>query len=212
MTLRGFSRAVSDKANQFRLRLRVRRPFAIITNNCWGSAAYRDIGMPYSTPFIGTLVPPECYLRLISDLPAHLDLPLRFIPASRYGWPTTYPIAELGDSEIHFMHYSSPAEAESKWRRRLDRMPRDPAAWRFKFCDHHVSLDPEEGAPLLEAFDRLPLAHKVCFLGRHQPALKCGVILRECLPAGRVPDGHAAYRPSLRYFDAAGWLNGHRAQ
>ncbi|MDD5198279.1 MAG: DUF1919 domain-containing protein [Terrimicrobiaceae bacterium] len=200
--------AISDRANRFRLRARVRRPFAILTNNCWGSALYRDLDIPYNTPFVGTLVPPECYLRLLADVRGHLDQPLRFIETSRYGWPIRYPLALLGDSEIHFKHYRDRAEAAEKWTRRLDRMPRDPAAWRVKFCDHHLSLDPVEAGAMLHAFDRTPFEHKLCLLGRREPALACGVVLRECLPAGRVPDGHAAYRPSLRYFNASAWLNG----
>ncbi len=200
--------ALSDHANRLRLRFRVREPFAILTNNCWGSALYRDLDIPYNTPFVGTLVPPECYLRLLADVPGYLAQPLRFIEASRYGWPIKYPLALLGDAEVHFMHYRDAAEASEKWARRLERFPRDPAAWRVKFCDHHLSLVPEEAAALLHAFDALPYPHKVTFLARRSPALASGVVLRECLPAGRVPDGHAAYRPSLRYFDAAAWLNG----
>ncbi len=199
---------ISDQVNRIRLRARVRGPFAILTNNCWGSTLYRDLDIPYNMPFVGTLIPPECYLRLLADVRGHLDQPLRFIETSRYEWDIRYPLALLGDCEIHFMHYRDRSEAAEKWTRRLSRMPRDPAAWRIKFCDHHLSLDTGEAAAMLRAFDQMPFPRKICLLGRRDPSLACGVILRECLSAGRVPDGHAAYRPSLRYFDAPAWLNG----
>ncbi len=200
-------RALSDHWHRFDLRRRARPGFALISNNCWGSGFYQDLGLAYNTPFIGTLVPPQCYLRLLADLPGHLAHPLRFIPRTRYPWDHRYPVATLGDVEIHFMHYADAATAEAAWTRRLARFPHDPAAWRVKFCDHHVALDPAHAAPLLQAFDALPFPRKICLLGRKIPALTCGVLLRESLPAGRVPDGHAAYRPSLRSFDAPAWLN-----
>jgi len=211
MRPRAIFHAITDHANRLLLRVRVREPFAILTNNCWGSALYRDLDIPYNTPFVGTLVPPECYLRFVADVPGYLAQPLRFVPTSRYGWPLKYPLALLGDAEIHFMHYRDAAEATDKWTRRLERFPRDPATWRVKFCDHHVSLVPEEATAMLRAFDATPFPHKITLLGRENPDLASGVVLRECLAAGRVPDGHAAYRPSMRYFNAAAWLNGEAA-
>jgi uncharacterized protein (DUF1919 family) len=210
MTPAAIFRAFSDHGNRLRLRFSVREPFAILTNNCWGSALYRDLDISYNTPFVGTLVPPECYLRFLGDVPGYLAQPLRFIETSRYGWPIKYPLALLGDAEVHFMHFPTREEAAGKWARRLERMPRDPATWRVKFCDHHLSLDPAEATAMLRAFDALPFAHKITLLGRENPGLASGIVLRECLAAGRVPDGHAAYRPSLRYFNAAAWLNGDR--
>jgi uncharacterized protein (DUF1919 family) len=208
MRPRAILHALSDHANRLLLRARVRKPFTILTNNCWGAVFYRDLGIPYNTPFVGTLVPPECYLRFLGDVRGYLGQPLRFIETSRYGWKIKYPLALLGDAEIHFMHYKDRAEAIDKWTRRLERMPRDPAVWRVKFCDHHLSLVQAEADEALHAFDRMQFPKKICLLGRRQPHLDCGVVLRECLQAGRVPDGHAAYRPSLRYFDAPAWLNG----
>jgi uncharacterized protein (DUF1919 family) len=105
------------------------------------------------------------------------------------------------------MHYSDETEAREKWTRRRERLPTDAAQWRLKFCDHHVDPGPDADA-LLEAFDRHPHPHKICFLGRPKPELRSAIPLREYFPSGRVPDGHALYRPSLRYFHASAWLNG----
>lgn len=203
-----FANALRDHATKLALRLGARGDFAIVSNNCWGAGFYSDLGRAYNTPFVGTLVPPECYLRLLAGWPDTLFQPLRFIPKSRYtSWEIRCPVALLGDSEIHFMHYKSDQEAAEKWSRRLARFPRNPDAWRFKFCDHHVGASPHATA-LLEEFDALPFSKKICFLGREEPALKCGVVLRDYLPEGRVMDGHALYRVSLRHFHAVEWLAG----
>ena len=199
---------VRDRANRLLLRLGAPRDFAIVSNNCWGAGFYSDLGRAYNTPFVGTMIPPRCYLDLLAGFPECLDQPLRFIPKSRYtSWEIRCPVAELGGSEIHFMHYKSEAEAREKWTRRLERFPRGSAAWRFKFCDHHVGPEPEAGE-LLARFVALPLTHKVCFLGRREPASDCGIVIPECLPEGRVMDGHALYRVSLRHFNAPAWLAG----
>jgi uncharacterized protein (DUF1919 family) len=208
MQLANLPFAALDRANQLLLKLRAPADFAIVSNNCWGAGFYRDLGRPYNTPFVGTMVPPACYLRLLAGFPEALDQPLRFIPKSRYtSWEIRCPVAELGDSEIHFMHYASAAEAADKWQRRLDRFPRNAGAWRFKFCDHHVGPSPE-AEEYLDSFDALPLTNKVCFLGRNKPALNCGIVLPNRLAEGRVMDGHALYRPSLRHFNALAWLKG----
>lgn len=208
MRLSQISPAACDRANRLLLRFGAPRDFAIVSNNCWGAGFYRDLGREYNTPFVGTMIPPACYLKLLAGFPESLEQPLRFIPKSRYtSWEIRCPVAELGDSEIHFMHYATATEAGEKWRRRLGRFPRDPAAWRFKFCDHHVGPSPRAGE-FLTAFDALPLTHKVCFLGRAEPVLACGIVLPECRAEGRVMDGHALYRPSLRRFNALPWLSG----
>jgi len=205
MTAAKIPHAIRDRANRLLLRLGAPKEFAIVSNNCWGAGFYSDLGRAYNTPFVGTMIPPECYLELLAGFPGSLRQPLRFIPKSRYTtWEIRCPVAMLGDSEIHFMHYQAEAEAREKWTRRLERFPADPAAWRFKFCDHHIGPAEE----LLPRFEELPLANKVCFLGRKSPGLACGIVLPECLPQGRVMDGHALYRASLRHFNAPGWLAG----
>ncbi len=140
---------------------------------------------------------------MISDLPGYLAQPLRFIPKSRYSFPTRWPIAELGDIEVHFMHYADETEAREKWSRRRERLPTDSAQWRLKFCDHHVEPGPG-GRCATGRVRPHPHPHKVCFLARHKPEFKSAIPLREYFPSGRVPDGHALYRPSLRYISRRG--------
>lgn len=207
MRLQELPHAACDRANLLLLRAGAPREFAIVSNNCWGAGFYRDLGRPYNTPFIGTMVPPECYLALLAGFPESLHQPLRFLPKSRYtSWAVRCPVAALGESEIHFMHYHSEAEAREKWTRRLERFPREPALWRFKFCDHHLGPAPG-GDDLLARFGASPRAHQVCFLGRAHP-VRGGIVLPECRRHGRVMDGHALYRASLRRFNAPAWLAG----
>ena len=72
----------------------------------------------------------------------------------------------------------------------------------FKFCDR-------DGCTLeqLKAFDKAPVAHKVCFVSRPMPNLQTVVRIPD-ITTGEMPDGLTLSYISPRYFDAAGWING----
>lgn len=98
--------------------------FTIISDDCWGGEVYRELNLPYMTPFIGCFINPEDYLHLLQNIEHHLCLPLRFIDSTKK-LPNTellFPVALLGDIEINFMHYKTPLEAKEKWERRLKRI------------------------------------------------------------------------------------------
>ena len=192
------------------LRARLRgRAFSIVTNNCWGADVYPAAGSPYQTPFVGLFIRPECYLRLLGD-PAGLGRrALRFTGSSRYddvnrlrgGMSAPYPIGVLGgDVEILFMHYRTEAEAREKWTRRLSRMSGGTCF--VKFCD----TDGPSPAQM-EAFDGLPLTHKVCFVGAPRPTVHCACHLPGFERTGRVHNVQLT-RHYRRSFDVADWLRG----
>jgi uncharacterized protein (DUF1919 family) len=190
----------------------VNQPFTIISDNCWGSRAYTERGMPYLTPFVGLFLLPASYLALLHDFPSVMRSPLELTNQTRDEvqsiWREKernfYPIGRLGrEIEIHFLHYSSPEEAAEKWRRRTARMLWDESRQFVKFCDH-ARPSPEQ----LRDFDRLPFRNKVCFRSSRSPLLDCGVYLPGYENEGRVPDGWQLYPICLGRFDMSAWLNG----
>jgi len=186
-------------------------PFTIVSNNCWGAHIYRELRLPYCTPFVGLFIPPPCYLELLKDFDALIEAGLSFVPLSRYqsvndfraSRNLDYPIALLaGEVEVHFMHYKSREECLSKWQRRVERMVRPSDRCFFKFCDHDGATSDE-----LRAFDSLPLRRKVCFVGNSEVPLSCGVVIPSC-PGGRVRDGGELAGVSPRYFNSLRWIAG----
>lgn len=186
-------------------------PFTIVSNNCWGAHIYRELRLPYSTPFVGLFVPPGCYLELLRNFDSLIRGDLSFIRASKYQRVNEfrasrcldYPIALLADRvEIHFMHYKSREECLSKWRRRVARIVEPSSKCLFKFCDHDGATIDE-----LRAFDELPMSRKVCFVGSPHLALSCGTFVPSC-PDGRVPDGGELASVSARHFNALRWIAG----
>ena len=198
--LRNVGRRLHRVTRQMVFRYRQREPFTLIACNCWGAEAYRELGRPYLTPFVGLFVPPESFVRFCARVEHYMAQPLRFIEP---GSGIAYPVAYLDDVEIHFVHYVGPAEAAEKWERRKKRMLPDPARRLFMFCDRD-GCTPEH----IARFDMLPLAHKVCFTAKpyaYYPSVAC---VWDYIGQSCVADGPKLYQATRRRFDLAGWLNG----
>ena len=187
-------------------------PFAIVSNNCWGAHVYQQLGLPYSTPFVGLFLRPACYTTLLGDFDRIVRGELKFVDESRYpdinakrAAGTKHPIAILADAvEVNFLHEKTEAEARDKWQRRVARMPADPSRRFYKFCDFDRPSD-----DALRAFDALPLPHKVMFVAK--PLDVTSAIF---VPSSedRVPDGMALQTACLPYFDHAAWLAGRNSK
>ncbi len=186
--------------------------FTIISNNCWGGEVYRDMGLPYQTPFVGLFLFAPCYIRLLNNLEGYLEGELTFAKTSRYEFANQqrkegiwefYPIGLLGDDiEIHFLHYSSDSEAREKWSRRLERVSWKQGNIFFKFCDRGLCTEQH-----IAEFDGLDFTHKVCFTSKSYPDLKSTLWIKECRNEPYVVDGGMLYRVCRNYFDVIDWLN-----
>ena len=191
-------------------------PFTVISNNCWGAAAYGLINQPYRTPFVNLFLKPECYLKLLADWRRVVAAPLTFVDKSKYAsnkngndsqYPG-YPIGLLdGEIELHFLHYKSERDAHDTWTRRVDRIVNDDGRVFVKFCDHDAPTREQ-----LRQFDELPLANKVCFYTDSSLHLKCGTYLPGYELDRRVPDGWQLFSICQGRFDAMRWFSGGRGK
>ena len=196
------------------MRARLRgRQFTIVSNNCWGAHLYTEAGIAYQTPFVGLFLDPNCYINLLSRFRDVIHNPLTFVSESqrdgintfRKAYGRDYPIGRLAeDIEIQFLHSETEAEAADKWNRRVARISTNDDNLFFKFCDHDGVRVTQEH---LEAFDRLPFAHKVCFVAKPHPQLKSALLVPDCVNE-IVPDGGALQEAVKPYFDSINWLRG----
>ena len=98
---------------------------SFVSDNCWGGLMYNTLGMEIRSPFINMFIRREHFDRLLKDLKGYLREPL--VPLRlRQGQlsSTVYPIAALGDVEIHLNHVFTPAQLSEyarQWYRRADR-------------------------------------------------------------------------------------------
>jgi len=113
--------------------------FTIIANNCWGWKIYNELGIPYTSPFIGLHINGPCFIRLLKNLQYYLQEELAFINYSKYDDKQySYPIAVLGgEIEIHFVHYGSEEYARTTWHKRVKRINWDNLF--IKMCDGYYS-------------------------------------------------------------------------
>ena len=193
------------------MRKRVRcLDFTIISSNCWGSRIYDELGLPYSTPFVGLFLYAPCYLRLLGRLDYYLGQNLVFKKMSRYSAANErreatsnyYPIGVLGgDVEIQFLHYETESEALDRWRRRLGRMHRTNLFVAFTdrdLCDESHLVE----------FDQLGYSQKVVFTARPHDRIRSCVWLKEYGSEPYVGNLYDNAYVCNRHFDVADWLNG----
>lgn len=177
----------------------INKDFTIVSDNCWGARVYQEHGLPYCTPFVDLFIYSEDYLKLVKDLKGYLGQELVFVKNSRYIGEVNYPLALLGDVEVHFLHYSTEREALEKWTRRVQRV---------NYNNLFFKMNDSDGATrsLLYEFDRLPLENKIIFTAKAYPDLKHAVQLKSLSHQNEILNGQdmKIYR---QYFDVESWLD-----
>lgn len=185
--------------------------FTIISNNCWGGTVYESYGMKKMSPTVGMFIMPSDFIRLAGNLKEYLEKPLVFISPDESKWRDalchkenwgTYLIAQLGDIELHMLHYHDRETAERKWNSRVKRVNYDRLL--FKFNDQNgCSLEE------IKEFLALPVPNKLCFVCRREWKLSDQVIwIRQ--PARDSRDGVKASREPFGksgYLDLTSYLN-----
>lgn len=183
--------------------------FTVVSNNCWGAHIYQALKIEYQTPFVGLFIAPKNYLTLLRRFDHFMQSELTFSnqsgDASLNEWRErerlNYPIGLLGSQiEIHFQHYASQSEAQSKWQRRCQRISLVPARRFFKFDDREHAT-----AEDIREFCNLPLANKVCFT--HRVSGSPTIVIPGKSGDTQVCDGVALARISRRHFNTLRWVS-----
>ena len=109
--------------------------FSIISDDCWGGEIYKELQLPFQTPFVGVYINPEDYLKLLINLKDYLKEELIFVKSDLIapGKKNVFPIAMLKDVKINFMHYEDDIEAYEKWNRRVSRINWDNLFFKIDF-------------------------------------------------------------------------------
>lgn len=183
--------------------------FVIISRNCWGGQAYQWLGIPYNTPFVGLFLFGPCYMKLLRDFDAYMQMELDFCKTSKYEEAyCDYPIGLLGDVEIHFQHYKDKEEAREKWLRRRDRMLTftNKDNYFFTICDRRRT----SAEDILE-FHKMNFKHKLSFsFYKIQDLSKIRHIrfIKDPRKKKGVPsNGKKRFKLTFLYFDLVKWLN-----
>lgn len=200
MKIREFAKKIIYPIVNFSYRKKLKNSnFTIVSDNCWGGKVYQELGIPYASPFVGLFIFSPDYLKLLRNFTYYMDCELIFKKSSVHidNFYNEYPIANLGDIEIHFLHYKSENEAKDKWNRRKSRMHWDNLF--FKMNDNDKC-----SFELLKEFDKLPIKGKVIFSSKNYSELDHLVFFKHNEHDESVGIDLKTYR---KYFDAVDWLN-----
>lgn len=181
--------------------------FCIISNNCWGAEIYIERKIEYNSPFVGLFVPPLDFVKMSNNLPEYLKQELVFKKETQFKeyealyLKENYPIALLGDIEIHFLHYKDENEALLKWKRRLERMPTDSSNWFIKACDREI----DDWSKFIALWNSTPY-NKVFFSAKKRAGIDKLISITESYD-DYVTDGKSLYLLSKDYFDVDKWID-----
>ena len=205
---RKFRRIFQDQLCKKDIELLKDKNFVIIANNCWGGEIYNWFKRPYNSPFVGLYLNGPCFVKLLSNFSHYMSQELKFINYSAYSATApNYPVALLGDVEIHFLHYKSEDEAREKWTRRTSRMLEESNLdnYFFKICDLNGGSE-----NVLNEFHQLPFRNKVSFGVKNYASLKGKnhIKIKESYKnkGETVPNGVKLYKLTFLYFDIPKWL------
>ena len=146
--------------NKFRKKVE-NENFTIIANNCIAGTIYKDLGIPYCTPFVGLYLLPGDFIKVCGNLDYYLSLELQEVSSHT----CNFPVGQIADVLIYFMHYDSFEIAKTSWERRAKRISKD---LRYFIL---VERDGCSYADLVN-FDGLDLSNKVTLTYRHYPEFR----------------------------------------
>lgn len=92
---------------------------SLISMNCIGGIVYHDCKQRFLSPTVNLYFTPDDFLKFINNLNFYLSKTPKIVMGKNY------PIGELDDIKINFMHYSTPDEALSKWEERKSRINKE---------------------------------------------------------------------------------------
>ena len=98
---------------------KIKKPFTVFSNNCWGGISYDRLGKQYSSPTIGLLIRPSDYLLFLENI----DYFLNQTPCRCNDEDTKMMLTFEGrEIPLFLTHYASSDDGVNKWERRKKRI------------------------------------------------------------------------------------------
>ena len=188
---------------RFRKKRRLKGQPTIIASNCVGTMIYSDLNIPWTSPTINLMISMPDFIKFVENLKWYMEQELKFLEKEE---SLKYPVAELGDIRIYFVHYNCAEDAAKKWEIRKKRID-----W-----EHLYIMGCEKDGCTYETirkFDSLPYEHKVIFTKKKYAEFQSAFYLKgfeESKELGVVTDFKKKFlkRRYLDDFDYISFLNG----
>lgn len=183
-----------------RKKLLQRSDITIISNNCSDMLIYDALGIQPRSPFLGSGISQEDFLKLAQNLQAYLKEDLQFGGYVYRGLSldplAIYPVGILGDITIYFRHCSDWNIAENLWKNQLKKVNMDTVYWIFSDFQEVLRY------PIVKKFSLLNI-NKCIFLTKSMYNLPGIVYLAP--GNGNFLDKKTVIE---EWFDLIGWING----
>lgn len=183
--------------------------FTLIANNCNGGIIYHSMGERFLSPTINLFIPVEDYFCFLENIHEAVATDIYEIETDRAGKTFKYPLGELtlknGKTiQIHFMHYKSFDEAQTKWIERCKRI-------NFRNLFVLMEMGIETTDEYAERFRNLPFKHKVAITNREFTNTDCTIfvdIYGESFKWGRMVSRiPGTLHRHIELFDYIHWIN-----
>lgn len=134
-----------------RMRLK-NRSMTVLSSNCNGAYMLHDLGCPFNSPTVNLYFLPDHFLKFVNSPKEYLSAELKEVHQP----DITYPVGQLNDILLFFMHYNSFSEAKEVWERR---------AKRVNLENVYVIMTDKNGCTYenIKEFEELPYKNKVIF-------------------------------------------------
>lgn len=183
-----------------RIRLK-NKNMSVFSSNCLGCCVLHDLNVRFNSPFVNLYLNAKDYLKFLENPAKYNHCEFTSIPSNH-----KYPVMQLEDITIHFVHYTSVQEAQNAWKRRIERID---------FNNLFVIFSERDGCTYedLKKFDSLPYENKIVFTYKPYNDIDSCVYIKGfenqgCL--GDMIDWCSFLSPKKIYdsFDFVSWFNG----
>lgn len=157
------------KLKKMRKRLK-NHDFYVISSNCNGAFMLHDLGLRFNTPTVNLMFTASDYLKFVSDLKKYFEAEL--IETKVRG--ISFPVGQLLDIRLFFMHYKTFEEAKEKWDERKKRVDLSDNDRIYLIFSDRNGCTYED----LQTFDALPFKHKVVFTHKPYPEIKSAYYIK----------------------------------
>lgn len=104
----------------------VNKDFSILCPSCIGGMISHDLGQRFLSPTVNTMMLQSDFIKFVLNLEGYLNGRFEFFKHREYTCPCAYLKSEgLDDIIVHFTHYKTPEEGETKWIERAKRINYD---------------------------------------------------------------------------------------
>ncbi|WP_439294150.1 DUF1919 domain-containing protein [Lonepinella sp. BR2882] len=185
-----------NKSNQVRLK---NSNFSVISSNCNSALILHDLHQPFNSPFVNLYLEPDDFIRYLSNIEYYKNQELTIVKGDK-----DYPVGQLADLRIYFVHYHSEQQAKQKWQERTKRINMD---------NLFIIMTDRDGCTYqhLQQFEALPFVHKVVFTHKPYPELKSAFYIKGFEQQDQVGDlfDYSGLLGKKYYdqFDYVSWFN-----